>query len=135
MTGMIRQQRAALIVEDDPDFSNIFQRLLAPWKLEIETATSVTSALDIISRRRFDFYAIDLKLADGDCAELLSSLAACGEPTSSRCILVTSFPQIATFYSPFPIVNKTQLSSLGPHLFRILGDPYEVNIEREGAAP
>ena len=132
---MVLCQRAALIVEDDPDFSNIFQRLLAPWKLEIETATSLASALEIASRRSFDLYVIDLKLADGNSGELLSNLAARGEPTLSRCLSVTSFPQVAAYYTPFPIVSKTQLSSLGPHLFRILGDPREVRKEGSGATP
>ena len=132
---MILQQRTALLVEDNRDFADIFQRVLAPWKLEIETATSLRSALEITSRRSFDLYTIDLNLADGDCAELLSRLATRGEPTTSRCILVTAFPLIATAYTAFPIVSKAQLSSLGPHLFRILGDPLEVAIEVSGATP
>lgn len=132
---MILQQRSALIVEDNHDFSDIFQRLLAPWKLEIETATSLSSALEITSRRSFDLYTIDLNLADGDCEELLSRLAARGEPTASRCILVTSFPLIATAYTAFPIVSKAQISSLGPHLLRILGEPLEVAIQSSGATP
>lgn len=124
---MVVQPRAALVVEDNPDFADIFRRLLAPWNLEIHTATTLAGALEIVSRRSFDFYAIDLQLADGDSAELLSRLAERGETTSSRCIVVTAFPIVATYFSSFPIVSKTQLSSLGPHLFRILGDPFEAS--------
>ncbi len=123
--------RTALIVEDDRDFSHILRRLLDPWKLQVDEATSVASALELISRRDYDFYAIDLHLADGDSGELLSSLAARGEPTISRCIVVTSHPEVASFYTPFPIVSKMKLSSLSLHLFRILGGPFGVRIEAE----
>lgn len=128
--------RSALIVEDDPDFARIISHLLTPWPLEVVTTATLSEALSIVSARPFDLYAIDLRLADHDSAPLLAWLSSQGPAVASRCITLTSYSMIATAFTEFPIISKTKLSSLGPELFRILGDPFIQNPpERRGVTP
>lgn len=115
--------RSALLVEDDPNFCMIYTRILEPWDLEIVTTSSAYDAIELIRKRSFDFYSIDLQLLDESADGLLSVLESQGEATASRCVVVTSFDILAPAFTRFPIVAKTRLSTLGPHLTRILGTP------------
>jgi ActR/RegA family two-component response regulator len=120
---LLDSSRSALIIEDDPFFSGIVQRFLAPWGLEIVVTDSVTAAQVRIDARRFDLYIVDLQLTDGDSSDLLARLATLDSTNVARCVVVTSFPLIANALTEFPTVDKTQLTLLGPHLRRILGSP------------
>ena len=126
------QGRSALLAEDDPDLTSILRRLLSPWRLDVVSTGSAAEASDLVRQREFDLYLIDLKLSDTDASDLLALLTSKGSTTSSRCVLVTSFPLISRAFSEFPVVDKTQLASLGPHLLRILGRP-QVSVA-EGAS-
>lgn len=120
------QPRAALLVEDNPDFCEIYRHLLRPWNLEIATVSTTQAAFARIAERSFDFYVIDLQLADTDAGALLAALERQGADTISKCIVATSFATLAPAFSSLPVVRKTDLVSFGPHLRRILGEPSAV---------
>lgn len=119
------QPRAALLVEDNPDFCEIYRHLLKPWNLEIVIANSADAAFARIVERSFDFYVIDLQLADTDAGALLAALERRGRETMEKCVVATSFSMLAPAFTSLPIVKKTNLGSFGPHLRRILGEPSE----------
>lgn len=123
------ESRAVLLVEDNPDFCEIYRFLLRPWKPEIVTASSADSAFARIAERSFDFYLIDLQLADSDAGALLAALETKGPDTARKCVVATSFATLAPAFTSLPVVRKTELGSLAPHLRRILGEPSAVSAE------
>ena len=116
-------RRAALVVDDDPDICSLLSRFLRPWGLEVVTANSSAEAHSLSSLREFDLYLIDLQLSDTDSAEFVQSLRNRGASILDRCVMVTAFPLLANALGKIPVIAKTELASLGPHLVRILGAP------------
>lgn len=112
-----------LIVEDDPQFVSIFSRLLRPWCPEISSTHSGAEAILLLKSHDFDLVMIDLQLPGADAPELLDFISASSEPLRSRCLIVTSFPIIGKALSDIPVVPKTNLVELGPHLLRVIGRP------------
>lgn len=112
-----------LIVEDDPQFVSIFSRLLRPWSPEIQSTHSGAEAIRRLERQEFDLVTIDLQLPGADATDLLEFISTGSEAQKSRCLIVTSFPMIGKAFSDIPIVAKTSLVDLGPHLMQVLGRP------------
>lgn len=120
------EPRAVLLVEDNHDFCEIYRFLLRPWNLEIVTASSAEAAFARIAERSFALYVIDLQLADTDTGALLAALETQGADTIRKCVVATSFATLAPAFTSLPVVRKTELGSLAPHLRRILGEPSTV---------
>ncbi|MFZ2490157.1 MAG: response regulator [Thermoanaerobaculia bacterium] len=120
---MAAVKKRILIVEDNPCFLGILARLLKPWNAEISSTLSGAEAIGLLEGREFDLILIDLQLPSGDGPQLLDFVSARKEALMSRCLIVTGFPGFGKALSDIPVVPKTNLVELGPHLLRVIGRP------------
>jgi CheY-like chemotaxis protein len=72
--------KTVLIVEDEPLIAYVLQEELEDAGARVVTATSCTGALAALERRAFDVAILDLRLGDGDCADVARFLHDCGIP-------------------------------------------------------
>ena len=68
--------KRVLIVDDNVTNLKLLTCLLAPEKVEVSTATSAKSALDLLKASRPDLLLLDLQLPDMDGLELTRLLRA-----------------------------------------------------------
>ncbi len=64
-----------LVVEDDPDISNILEELFTECGFKITTARRVSDALEQVKKQHFDLITLDLRLPDRSGTEVLQELA------------------------------------------------------------
>jgi len=64
----------ALLIEDDTSHAILVRRALVPLVSDLNEATSLATATDLISKMKFDLILTDLHLADGASEELIKSL-------------------------------------------------------------
>lgn len=60
-----------LIVEDDPDMTNVLRAGLEALDYQVTTAETAPDAFDAIDRTRFDLVLLDLELPGGDGLDIL----------------------------------------------------------------
>jgi DNA-binding response OmpR family regulator len=63
-----------LYVDDHEDTAFMLTHLLGQSDYEVETASSMVEALEIIKRERFDLYVLDKRLPDGSGLDLCRRL-------------------------------------------------------------
>ena len=66
-----RDGRLALVIEDDPDLTQVLDALLTAEGLNVWTAPGATEAVKLLGRRRPDLIVLDLALPDADGSELV----------------------------------------------------------------
>ncbi|MCB1149025.1 MAG: response regulator, partial [Chlamydiia bacterium] len=65
-----------LLVDDDEDFIRYILSIASSFNTTIETSKSVKDALELIQKRSYDAYLIDLNLPDGSGFELIEAARA-----------------------------------------------------------
>ena len=65
MTGKV------LIVDDEPDIRELLEITLGRMSLITESASTMASAMTLLSTRRFDLCLTDMRLPDGDGLRLV----------------------------------------------------------------
>lgn len=65
-----------LLVEDHADTLQILSRLLQKWHYNVETASSVQSALNLAEKHPFDMLISDLALPDGSGCDIMAEVKA-----------------------------------------------------------
>ena len=63
-----------LYVDDHEDTAFMLTHLLGQSDYEVETASSISAALEIIKREKFDLYLLDKRLPDGSGLDLCRKL-------------------------------------------------------------
>ena len=86
-----------LIVDDDQVWLNQLSRAMTRRGLLVFEAQSVEKALNILTKEKFDYGVIDLRLDDGDGLEIISDLRKLNP--NSKSIILTGFGNIANAVS------------------------------------
>ncbi len=86
-----------LIVDDDQVWLNQLSRAMTRRGLLVFEAQSVEKALNILTKQKFDYGVIDLRLDDGDGLEIISELRKLNP--NSKSIILTGFGNIANAVS------------------------------------
>ncbi len=86
-----------LIVDDDQVWLNQLSRAMTRRGLLVFEAQSVEKALNILTKEKFDYGVIDLRLDDGDGLEIISELRKLNP--NSKSIILTGFGNIANAVS------------------------------------
>ncbi len=60
-----------LILEDERRLADLYQRALAPLALEMDVAHTLAQARALLEKTRYDLFLVDLRLPDGNGADLL----------------------------------------------------------------
>jgi DNA-binding response OmpR family regulator len=70
-----------LLIEDEPDLSQLISGNLSRAGFAVDTAASLDEAHAAVKTMRYDVMLLDLRLPDGDGLELLKSLRSRGDAT------------------------------------------------------
>jgi two-component system response regulator PilR (NtrC family) len=96
MTGAVNAGSTAavhassvLVVDDEPDLLTLYELTLLREGLEVETASSVEQAREMLQSRVFRAVISDMRLPDGTGLDLLQWLEASGRP--EKVIVVTAY--------------------------------------------
>ena len=73
---MASGKKCILVVEDDADTQELLSFLLKLKEYEVQTATTIAEARQIVSEKDFNLYLIDNLLPDGQGVELCRQLRA-----------------------------------------------------------
>ena len=92
-----------LIVDDDQVWLNQLSRAMTRRGLLVFEAQSVEKALNIITKEKFDYGVIDLRLDDGDGLEIISELRKLNP--NSKSIILTGFGNIANAVSALSLIH------------------------------
>src|SRR6202012_4021991 len=97
---------SVLVVDDEPDLLTLYELTLLREGLEVETASSVAQAREVLQSRVFRAVISDMRLPDGTGLDLLQWLEASGRP--EKVIVVTAYG------SPENAVPALEGRALGP---------------------
>ena len=86
-----------LVVDDDQVWLDQLSRAMTRRGLLVFEAQSVEKALNILTKQKFDYGVIDLRLDDGDGLEIISELRKLNP--NSKSIILTGFGNIANAVS------------------------------------
>src|SRR5476651_699951 len=78
-TGAVHAS-SVLVVDDEPDLLTLYELTLLREGLEVETASTVAQAREILQTRVFRAVISDMRLPDGTGLDLLQWLEASGRP-------------------------------------------------------
>ncbi len=60
-----------LILEDEPRLADLYRRALARLEVDIDLVTTLAEARAALEQRRYAIFLVDLRLPDGNAADLL----------------------------------------------------------------
>lgn len=80
-----------LIVDDDVGVSRILSRFFSSWGWALDTASSVSDALQLFGERHYDMVVCDANLLDGDGINLAHALLK-SQP-STRILILSGDPR------------------------------------------
>ncbi|MCK9688470.1 sigma-54-dependent transcriptional regulator [Scleromatobacter humisilvae] len=83
------QASSVLVVDDEPDLLTLYELTLLREGLEVETASSVAQAREVLQSRVFRAVISDMRLPDGTGLDLLQWLEKSGRP--EKVIVVTAY--------------------------------------------
>lgn len=108
-----------LVVDDDPSYLMILERLCASCGASVVTASTAAAAREAIARDHFDLLLLDLQLAGHEGLALISEVEA--QPELARnAVVVTGFSTVAPAFTQLPIVDKGRLTDLSDYLRKLL---------------
>ena len=81
--------RAALVVEDEPDVSDLVLNLLQDTGWEVDLATGGRSGLERVRARRYDLVVSDIRMPDGNGEDLYRGATAFDPTLARRFIFIT----------------------------------------------
>ncbi len=115
-----------LILEDDPQLQEIFQRFLTRTGHRVASAYSLEDARRYLSGEPYDVLLCDMRLPDGDGLALVSEFRETLSEAGTHVVVVSAEPQ----YTPlaeelgveFFLTKPVSLQMLGTLLNRLLID-------------
>lgn len=108
-----------LVVDDDPSYLTILERLCAGCGATVITAQTADEARVALAAHSFDLLLLDLQLDRQEGPQLIAEVEQNPE-LASKAVIVTGFSVLAPFFSKLPIVDKGSLTELAEHLRRML---------------
>lgn len=87
--SMAGQGRAALVVEDEPHVSDLIVTMLGDTGWRVDVATGGRGGLERIHARRYDLIVSDMRMPDGDGAELYRAALVHDAALAQRFIFLT----------------------------------------------
>jgi CheY-like chemotaxis protein len=103
--------KVALVVEDEPTVRDLIVTLLGETGWRVDVASGGHGALQRVRRQRYDLIVSDMRMADGDGAELYRSARAQDAGYARRFVFITgdtASPRVREFLeeSGAPVVEK-----------------------------
>jgi len=93
----------ALVVDDNPLNTKLFQALLASRGIAVLSAASGCAALQTLGEHQVDLVVLDVMLPDMSGLDLLPLIRSAAAPNRPRILLVTAFPAQLVARSPMGI--------------------------------
>ena len=117
---MTYRKPLALIIEDEPFWSSVLERLLAPIGVVSRIAPDAAHARRLLHEDTFDVILIDVVLPGQEGLVLLEEVGRDSE-LASRCVIVTAHPHVGSYFAgEIPIIDKAHPANLIPMVRRIL---------------
>lgn len=108
-----------LVVDDDPSYLLILERLCASCGATVVTASTAADARTALGTEKFDLLLLDLQLERHEGLSLISEVEQQPE-LAKKAVVVTGFSVMATAFTQLPIVDKGRLADLSDHLRKML---------------
>ena len=108
-----------LVVDDDPSYLMILERLCGACGAEVVTASTAEEARGALGRKAFDLLLLDLQLDRQEGLPLIAEIEH--DPAlAPKAVVVTGFSVVAPVFTKLPIVDKGKLEDLAVYLRRML---------------
>ena len=78
-----------LVIDDEPDLRTLYELTLLREGYQVEAASTIQEAWDLLNARRFDLVITDMRLPDGSGIDLLKGVRA--QQRRERCIVITAY--------------------------------------------
>jgi CheY-like chemotaxis protein len=115
----LRDMPHVLVVDDDPSYLLILERLCAGCGATVVTAQTAAAARAALVEHEFDLLLLDLQLDNQEGLPLIAEVEQ-NEDLAAKAVIVTGFSVLAPVFSRLPIVDKGRLTDLANYLRRIL---------------
>ncbi|HYO75450.1 MAG TPA: response regulator [Thermoanaerobaculia bacterium] len=109
-----------LVVDDDPSYLIILERLCASCGATVLTASDATTARAAMAAHEFDLILLDLQLQGQEGLPLIAEVEA-DPKLAPKAVVVTGFSVLAPAFTTLPIVDKGRLTDLAAYLRKMLG--------------
>ena len=108
-----------LVVDDDPNYLMILERLCSGCGATVVTASTAAAARTALAAADFDLLLLDLQLERQEGLGLISDVE--GQPDlAKKAVVVTGFSMVAPAFTKLPIVDKGRLTDLSDYLRQVL---------------
>jgi ActR/RegA family two-component response regulator len=108
-----------LIVDDDPSYLIILERLSVSCGASVVTAETAAAAREAIAANEFDLLLLDLQLDNQEGLPLIAEIEQ-NEELAKKAVVVTGFSVLAPVFTQLPIVDKGRLTDLAEYLRKLL---------------
>lgn len=108
-----------LVVDDDPSYLLILERLCASCGASVVTADNAAAARAAMAAEDFDLLLLDLQLNNQEGLPLIAEVEH-NEELASKAVVVTGFSVLAPVFTKLPIVDKGRLTDLSEYLRKLL---------------
>jgi ActR/RegA family two-component response regulator len=115
----MRNMPHVLVVDDDPSYLTILERLCAGCGATVVTAQTAEDARAALAAHKFDLLLLDLQLDGQEGLPLIAEVESNAD-LAPKAVIVTGFSVVAPFFTKLPIVDKGSLTELSEYLRRIL---------------
>jgi len=107
-----------LVVDDDPSYQMILERLCKGCGAEVVTATTAAEARQAIATQEFDLLLLDLQLERQEGLPLIAEIEK--SELGKKAVVVTGFSVLAPVFTTLPIIDKGRLTDLAEYLRKML---------------
>lgn len=118
-----------LVVDDDPSYLMILERLIRSCGATVVTATTADGAREALAAHEFDLLLLDLQLERQEGLPLIAEIEQDAN-LAPKAVVVTGFSVLAPVFTKLPIVDKGRLADLAAHLKKALAGKPESPMER-----
>lgn len=109
-----------LVVDDDPSYLMILERLCRACGADVVTTSSADEARRALQREKIDLLLLDLQLDRQEGLPLIAEVEH--DPLlAPKAVVVTGFSVVAPVFTNLPIVDKGKLEDLSTYLRKMLG--------------
>jgi CheY-like chemotaxis protein len=104
-----------LVVDDDPSYLLLLERLCVSCGATVVTASTAAEARAALAARDFDLLLLDLQLERQEGIGLISEVESQPE-LAKKAVVVTGYSMIAPAFTQLPVVDKGRLTDLADYL-------------------
>ncbi len=107
-----------LVVDDDPSYLLILERLCGSCGADVVTASTAAEARAALAAHEFDLLLLDLQLDGQEGLPLIAEVEQ--SPLGPKAVVVTGFSVLAPVFTTLPIIDKGRLTDLAEYLRKML---------------